>query len=56
MKGRKQVVVQQDNAGPHIEVEYSKLIHEQFEQLGWKYEPQAPQGAYYVVLYVLLGL
>jgi hypothetical protein len=51
-----QVVVQQDNAGPHIEVEYSKWIHEQFEQLGWKYEPQAPQGAYYVVLYVLLGL
>ncbi len=51
-----QVVVQQDNAGPHIEVEYSQWIHDQFEMLGWKYEPQAPQGDYYVVFYVILGL
>ena len=39
-----QVVVQQDNAGPHIEEEYSRWIHDQFEMLGWMYEPQAPQG------------
>jgi hypothetical protein len=38
------VVVQQDNAGPHIEEGYRTWIHEQFEQLGWMYEPQAPQG------------
>ena len=40
------VVVQQDqdNAGPHIEAEYSTWIHEQFEMFGWMYEPQAPQG------------
>ncbi len=38
------VVVQQDNTGPHIEVEFSTWIHEQFEMLGWMYEPQAPQG------------
>ncbi len=38
------VVVQQDNAGPHSEVEFSTWIHEQFEMLGWMYEPQAPQG------------
>ena len=56
MKGRKQVVVQQDNAGPHIEEAYSQWIHEQFEMLGWMYELQAPQGDYYVVFYVILGL
>jgi hypothetical protein len=39
-----QVVVQQDNAGPHIEEEYSRWIRDQFEMLGWMYEPQAPQG------------
>ena len=38
------VVVQQDNAGPHIEEGYRTWMHEQFEQLGWMYEPQAPQG------------
>ena len=38
------VVVQQDNAGPHIEAEYSTWIHEQFDSFGWMYEPQAPQG------------
>jgi hypothetical protein len=38
------VVVQQDNAGPHIEEAYSIWIHEQFDMLGWMYEPQAPQG------------
>ena len=43
------VVVQQDNAGPHIEEAYSLWIHEQFESLGWKYEPQAPQGIENVV-------
>ena len=32
------VVVQQDNAGPHIEAEYSTWIHEQFEMFGWMYE------------------
>jgi hypothetical protein len=40
------VVVQQDNAGPHIEEEYSRWIHEQLDMLGWMYEPQAPQGSY----------
>ncbi len=40
-----QVVVQQHNAGPHIEEEYSRWIHDQFEMLGWMYEPQAPQGS-----------
>ena len=43
------VVVQQDNAGPHIEEAYSLWIHEQFEMLGWMYEPQAPQGSENVV-------
>ncbi len=38
------VVVQQDNAGPHIEEGYRMWMHEQFEELGWMYEPQAPQG------------
>jgi hypothetical protein len=38
------VVVQQDNAGPYIEEAYSIWIHEQFDMLGWMYEPQAPQG------------
>jgi hypothetical protein len=38
------VVVQQDNAGPHIEERYRTWMHAQFEQLGWMYEPQAPQG------------
>ncbi len=40
------VVVQQDNAGPHIEEGYSKWIHDMFDLLGWMYEPQAPQGTY----------
>ncbi len=44
-----QVVVQQDNAGPHIEEELSRWIHEQFETLGCMYEPQAPQGSLKVV-------
>ncbi len=26
------------------EEEYSHWIHDQFEQFGWMYEPQAPQG------------
>jgi hypothetical protein len=38
------VVVQQDNAGPHIEAECSTWIHEPFEIFGWMYESQAPQG------------
>ena len=29
-----QVVVQQDNAGPHIEEEYNRWIHDQFDMLG----------------------
>ncbi len=45
----KQLVVQQDNAGPHIEEAYSIWIHEQFDMLGWMYEPQAPQGIQHVV-------
>ena len=43
------MVVQQDNASPHIEEAYSIWIHEQFEMLGWMYEPQAPQGSENVV-------
>ncbi len=38
------VVVQQDNAGPHIEEAYSTWIHDMFDTLGWMYEPQAPQS------------
>ncbi len=38
------VVVQQDNAGPHIEANYSQWIRDQCDLLGWLYEPQAPQG------------
>ncbi len=35
------VVVQQDNAGPHIEEAYSTWIHAMFDSLlGWMYEPQ----------------
>jgi hypothetical protein len=39
-----QVVLQQDNAGPHIEVEYRGWMQHIFDELGWMYEPQAPQG------------
>jgi hypothetical protein len=41
-----QVVVQQDNAGPHIEVDYRLWMQHIFDELGWMYEhePQAPQG------------
>ncbi len=39
------MVVQQDNAGPHIEEEYKAWMQEQFADLGWMYEPQAPRGA-----------
>ena len=42
------VVVQQDNAGPHIEASYSQWIRDQFDLLGWLYEPQAPQGRCHV--------
>ncbi len=42
------VVVQQDNAGPHIEEAYSTWIHEMFDTLGWMYEPQAPQGLFHL--------
>jgi hypothetical protein len=38
------VVMQQDNAGPHIEVEYRLWMQHIFDELGWMYEPQAPQG------------
>ena len=38
------VVVQQDNAGPHIEANYSQWIRDHCDLLGWLYEPQAPQG------------
>jgi hypothetical protein len=38
------VVAQHDNVGPHIEEGYNTWIHEQFDELGWLYEPQAPQG------------
>ena len=41
-----QVIVQQDNAGPHIEETYSAWMTEMFDSLGWMYEPQAPQGSY----------
>ncbi len=44
------VVVQQDNAGPHIEEHCRAWMKEQFEDLGWMYEPQAPQDA--VLMYV----
>ncbi len=39
-----QVVVQQDNAGPHIEEGYRTWMNYMFAELGWMYEPQAPQG------------
>jgi hypothetical protein len=39
-----QVIVQQDNAGPHVEEVYSAWMLAMFEELGWMYEPQAPQG------------
>ena len=39
-----QVIVQQDNAGPHVEEVYSAWMLAMFESLGWMYEPQAPQG------------
>ena len=36
--------MQQDNAGPHVEEVYSAWMLAMFEELGWMYEPQAPQG------------
>jgi hypothetical protein len=36
-KMKQMVVVQQDNAGPHIKESYSTWIHEEFEALGWMY-------------------
>jgi hypothetical protein len=45
------VVVQQDNAGLHIEESYSTCIHEMFEALGLLYEPQAPQGLFQQITY-----
>jgi hypothetical protein len=38
------VVVQQDNAGPHVEEAYSTWMRDMFDTLGWMYEPQALQG------------
>lgn len=38
------VVIQQDNAGPHIEDGYRTWMLDQCDLLGWMYEPQAPQG------------
>jgi hypothetical protein len=35
---------QQDNAGPHIEEGYRLWTQHIFDNLGWLYEPQAPQG------------
>ncbi len=37
------VVVQQDNAGPHIEANYSQWIRDQCDLLGWLYEPKRPK-------------
>ena len=38
------VVIQQDNAGPHIEDGYRTWMLDQCDLLGWMYEPHAPQG------------
>jgi hypothetical protein len=43
------VVVQQDNAGPHIEEGYRTWMLDQCDFLGWMYEPQAPQGITFIV-------
>ncbi len=51
-----QVVVQQDNAGPHIEVGYRLWMQHIFDELGWLYEPQAPQGTLIQhVAYILIS-
>jgi hypothetical protein len=51
-----QVVIQQDNAGPHIEEGYRTWMNFMCDNLGWMYEPQAPQGkAYYCLIYVIIS-
>jgi hypothetical protein len=47
------VVVQQDHAGPHIEASFSEWIRDQFDLMGWLYEPQAPQGRCHEYCYML---
>jgi hypothetical protein len=51
-----QVIVQQDNAGPHVEEVYSAWMLAMFDSLGWMYEPQAPQGMSTIYMYNLIYL
>jgi hypothetical protein len=49
-----QVILQEDNAGPHTEARYTALMMETFAELGWKIELQAPQGKSLIALFVVL--
>ena len=49
-------MVQQDNAGPHIEEGYRLWTQHIFDNLGWLYEPQAPQGIRTLTLTLTLTL
>ena len=51
-----QVVIQQDNAGPHIEEGYRTWMKFMCDELDFMYEPQAPQGkAYYCLIYIIIS-
>ena len=42
--GGAKVILQEDNAGPHTQQEYTAWMQEAFVLHGWKIELQAPQG------------
>jgi hypothetical protein len=44
-----QVILQEDNAGPHTEARYTTWMTETFADLGWKIELQVPQGKYLII-------
>ncbi len=39
-----QVILQEDNAGPHTEYNYTSWLKSEFELRQWRLELQAPQG------------
>ena len=39
-----QVILQEDNAGPHTEGNYTSWLQSEFEKRAWRIELQAPQG------------
>ncbi len=46
-----QVIIQEDNAGPHKEARCTTWMTETFADLGWKIELQAPQGKTFIALF-----